>query len=108
MHNPTEPKITKWPFFLGDVLLLSAAWLMCLQGPRPLALWEMPLAILCVAGGAVLGVAPFLLERRARLKLAEASALTTVVGQIRNLEAIAAQISAATGHWQNAQEQADK
>ena len=59
-------------------------------------------------GGALLGIAPFLLEYRARMKLAEAGALTTVVSQLQNLESIAGQISGATGKWQDAQEQADK
>ena len=35
--------------------------------------------VLCVAGGALLGIAPFLLEYDALVKVAEAGALTTVV-----------------------------
>jgi molecular chaperone GrpE (heat shock protein) len=59
-------------------------------------------------GGALLGIAPFLLEYDALVKLTEASALTTVVSQLHNLEGIAAQISGATSRWQDAQDQADK
>jgi molecular chaperone GrpE (heat shock protein) len=64
--------------------------------------------VLCVAGGALLGVAPFLLEYDAVVKVAEAGALSTVVSELKNLEGIANQISGATGKWQEAQEQAAK
>jgi molecular chaperone GrpE (heat shock protein) len=61
-----------------------------------------------MAGGALLAVAPFLLQYQALVKVTEAGALNTVVSQLKNLEAIANQISGATGKWQDAQEQADK
>src|SRR5438128_4113221 len=108
MHDPKAPRIPKWPFFAGDGLLLGMAWFICLQGPRPMAVWPMALAVLGVAAGAVLGVMPLVLEYRATLKLTEANALTTVVSQVQNLEGIAGQITRATEHWQGAQQSADK
>jgi molecular chaperone GrpE (heat shock protein) len=108
MSDPTEPKLAKWPFYLGDALLLGAAYFICYQGKLPMGHWEMCLAVLCLAAGAVLSSAPFVLEYRARMKVAEAGALTSVVSQIQNLESIAGQISGATGRWQEAQEQAEK
>jgi len=108
MNNPTAPRIHKWPFFAGDTLLLGMAWFICLQGGRPIAVWAMALAVLCVAVGAVLAVAPFVLEYRATVRLAEADALTTVVSQMQNLDGIAGQITRATGHWQEVQQNADK
>jgi molecular chaperone GrpE (heat shock protein) len=71
-------------------------------------MWELFLAAACVAAGAVLWVAPFILEYQAVTRAAEAGALTNVVSQIQSLEAIAAQIAGATGRWQNVQEEADK
>ena len=108
MHDPKALRITKSPFFAGDALLLVLAWFICLQGARPMTVWPMALAVLCVAAGAVLAVTPFVLEYRATLKLAESNALTTVVSQVQNLEGIAGQITRATGHWQEAQQSADK
>jgi molecular chaperone GrpE (heat shock protein) len=64
--------------------------------------------VLCVLGGALLAVVPFLLEYEALAKAAQARELTTVASLLKNLEGIAAQISSATGKWQDAQEQADK
>ena len=108
MHELMEQKLIKWPFFAGDALLFCAAWFICSQGPRPLLFSALTLAVLCVAVGALLSVTPFVLEYRASSRLAEVGALTTVVSQIQNLEAIAAQIASATGQWQDAQQSADK
>jgi molecular chaperone GrpE (heat shock protein) len=102
------PKIAKWPFFVGDALLLGVAGFVCTHGPPPLAFGQLALAAGCVAGGVLLGIAPFLLEYRALIRVAEAGALTTVVAQIQNLESIATQISGATGRWQNIQEESEK
>ncbi len=108
MSNPAEPKLPKWPFYLGDCLLLGAAYFICTRSPLPLGHWQVGLAVLCIAAGALLCIAPFLLEYRAQVKLAEARGLATVVAQVQNIEGVAAQISGATGKWQEAQEQADK
>jgi molecular chaperone GrpE (heat shock protein) len=59
-------------------------------------------------GGALLGIAPFLLEYDALVKVTEAGSLTTVVSQLNNLEGIAAQVSGATSQWQEVQGAAEK
>ena len=108
MLDEKRIKISKWPFFLGDLLLLGAAGFIYAQSTLPLGLWQMVVAGTCVLAGACLGVLPFVLEYRLLLKLVETSALTTAVEQIKNIESVAAQISNATGRWQNAQEEAEK
>ena len=108
MSDSIAPKLAKWPFFVGDGLLLATAYFICYQSKFALGHWELCFVVLCVVGGAMLGVAPFLLEYDALVKVAEAGALTTVVSQFKKLEEIAGQISGATGKWQDAQEQADK
>ena len=108
MSDVSAPKLSKWPFFLGDGLLLGMAYFISYQSKFALGHWELCFVVLCVVGGALLGIAPFLLEYDALVKLAETGALTTVVSQLHNLEGIAAQISGATGRWQDAQDQADK
>jgi molecular chaperone GrpE (heat shock protein) len=108
MSDSIAPKLAKWPFFVGDVLLLGTAYFVCSQSKFALGHWELCVVLLCVVGGAVLGIAPFLLEYSALAKVAEAGALTSVVSQLKKIEEIAGQISGATGKWQDAQEQADK
>jgi molecular chaperone GrpE (heat shock protein) len=108
MRDAVEPKLTKWPFLLGDALLLGAVYFIYAQSKLPLGLGPMALGALCLVAVAALSVTPFLLEYRAKVKLAEANGLAATVSQIQNLEAIAAQISGATGRWQTAQEAAEK
>jgi molecular chaperone GrpE (heat shock protein) len=108
MSDSIAPKLSKWPFFLGDALLLGTAFFISYQSKFVLGHWELCFVVLCVAGGALLGLAPFVFEYDAFVKVAEAGALNTSVAQLQNLEGIANQITGATGRWQEAQEQADK
>jgi molecular chaperone GrpE (heat shock protein) len=102
----TNWKIPKWPFLLGDALLMAFAYFFVLHGPKPSAHWEIPAA--CVALGAILGCLPFILDYRAIVKVIETSALGSITEKIQDLEKLAAQISAATNEWMNAQTLAEK
>jgi len=108
MPNPLEPKLSKWPFFAGDALLLATAFSIFYQNKLPLGASQLSVASFCIAAGAVFSIVPFLLEYRTASKLAESSALTTVVSQLEKMDKLAGQISGATSQWQNVQEQADK
>ena len=107
MHDQTGPKLSKWPFFLGDALLLGVGWSISSQSKLPI-MWQAAFVVLCAAGAAALGVMPFLLEYRVFVKLFEARELTTVVSQLNKLEEVSAQIGGATGQWQAVQEEAGK
>ena len=108
MSELTVPKLPKWPFFLGDALLLGTAYFITYQSKFALGHWELCFVVLCVVGGALLGIAPFVLEYEALAKAAQARELTTAVAVLKDLDGVAAQIRGATGKWQDAQEQADK
>lgn len=108
MHDHIVPKLPKWPFFLGDALMLGLAGFIYFQSHLPLTRFEIVACIVCVAIGAVLGILPFLSEYRAVGKIAEAETLAAAMAQFQNLEQIATQISSATNHWQTAQDAADK
>ena len=108
MSDSIEPRLPKWPFYLGDVLLLGLACLVYRKNQAAMGHWELAVAVFCVVAGAVFAIAPFVLEYRATLKFAEARGLATTVEQLKNLETLAAQIGNATGHWQEVQKQADK
>jgi len=106
MHDQNDLRLTKWPFFVGDAALLAAAGFIGLRTGA--GLLQLLIAALCLTIGAALGVAPFILEYRARLKLAESNGLNAAVSTIQNLEIISGQIGSATGHWQEAQQNAEK
>ncbi len=108
MTEPVAPKISKWPFYLGDVLLLLlAAWIVY-KSPEPFRAPPLFCLVACVATGAWLCVTPFLREYRAALRMAESGALATVVEKIKNMQAVSDQIAVATAQWQILQEQSAK
>ena len=104
----THWKIPKWPFLLGDVLLLGFAFVIIWKSPPPIPQWELIACLASAAVGTLLGAAPFVLDYRAVLRLVEANALGEVAGKIQDLERLATQINAATGEWTNVQTQAEK
>jgi len=108
VNNSKHWTVPKWPFLLGDALLLAAACFLIQQAPHPIGRWEIITAAACVALGAVLGALPFILDYRAIVKVIEAGALGSIAEKIQNLEKLAAQINAATNEWTNAQTQAER
>lgn len=108
MTDCPAPVLAKWPFFLGSVLLIGVAAYIVQQNPHALNLVQLGLVVAAVAAGAVLLVAPFVIEYRAALKFAEAHELTDAVAQLENLQSLAKQISGATAQWQDVQAAAGK
>ena len=108
MKDAKNWMVPKWPFLLGDALLLAAAYFLIQQAPHPIGRWEIVTAATCVALGAVLGALPFVLDYRAIVKVIEAGALGAISEKIQNLEKLAAQIGSATNEWLNVQTQAEK
>src|ERR1700722_15362178 len=105
MSNPTEIKLAKWPFLLGDAILLGLAYLIYSQhGKIPMGGLAIFLFWSCGVVGAVLAVTPYLLEYRAAVKMVETGAVVSTIAQIQNLEEVARNISTATSQWQGVQE----
>lgn len=102
MNDATNWKVPKWPFLLGDALLMVFGYFFVLHSPLPIRHWE--IAAGCVAVGAILGVIPFILDYRAMGSALEVNALGAVAEKIQNLEKLAAQISSATNQWAGVQE----
>jgi molecular chaperone GrpE (heat shock protein) len=108
MHNPMAPKLSKWPFVVGDVLLLGLASLIFIQSKPPMGPWEVLSCTLCAVVGAGCAALPFILEYRVLVKLILADHLLSVTAEIQKLEHLADQIRTATSRWQTVQESADK
>lgn len=108
MRDENFVPVPKWPFFLGDAAMIGFGYFIYYETRGPLGHWEFVACALCISLGAVLGILPFLLDHRARLKQIEANALGNVSEKIQNLEQLAAQISSATNAWENIQLQAEK
>ena len=102
MNDVTNWKVPKWPFLLGDALLVIFGFVVV--GHSPLSAHWAIIAAGCVALGASLGALPFVLDYRAMGKALEVNALGAVADKIENLEKLAAQISSATSQWAAVQE----
>jgi len=111
MQESSAPRLAKWPFFLGNAVLLVLAEFIFIHVKRPLGTPDVlacVICVICVGVGAVLSIWPFILEFRSAEKLVQTAALTSVVSQVQNLEQVAGHISGATAQWQTVQEAADK
>src|SRR5882762_4841770 len=96
MRDATSDSVPRWPFFLGDITLFAlACFIYFTSRPTP-GHWEITACAACVALGAALGVWPFVLDHRARLKLLDAHALGSIGEKLQGLERLTAQISSAT------------
>ena len=110
-----ELKVPKWPFFLGDAIMLGLAYYIYWQsGNSRLDRWELTALGVCASLGTLLGVLPYLLDYRAVLKygalvkLIETSSLCVASEKIAGLESCVAQITSATDFLQTAQARADQ
>jgi molecular chaperone GrpE (heat shock protein) len=104
--NANVPKITKWPFFLGDAVLLGFAGYAIYLDTRPLGL--VMAAALAAIGGAWLAAYPYVLQYRALVRLLEADALQSCTDRLSNLDQVTQRIDGATEQWQNIRLEADK
>jgi molecular chaperone GrpE (heat shock protein) len=108
MNDATNWRIAKWPFLLGDALLIAFAYFIIWKSPHPISEWEIIVCFVSVGFGTVIGILPFILDYRAIGKAIEANALGAVAEKIQNLEQLAAQITSATNQWEVAQGHAEK
>ncbi len=100
MTDSAVPKLSKWPFVLGDVILVAFGALVVFRTTGPLNAWQFFGALAAITIGAWLCILPFLREHRTAIKLAEALALADAVTQMQNLQRIQTEIAGATDQWQ--------
>jgi molecular chaperone GrpE (heat shock protein) len=108
MTDTGAPKLSKWPFFAADFLLVVAAVAIFFQSARPLPLFSLVCVLVCACGAAVCAALPFILEYVGLIKLLQAQTLTAAVSKLGQVEAISGQIASATGQWQNIHGEAEK
>src|ERR1700679_2820025 len=92
MSNPTEIKLPKWPFFLGDAVLVGLAYFIYLHVKLPLGRWEYGFFVVIGLLGAALWVSPYLLEYRTAVRMVETGAMGSTISKIQNLEHLAGRI----------------
>ncbi len=100
--------VPKWPFLLGNALLLVFAYFIVAKSPHPISSWEIIACFAMATIGAVIGILPYYLDYRATEKALEINALGAVAEKISDLEKISEQIGSATHHWAVIQETVQK
>jgi molecular chaperone GrpE (heat shock protein) len=110
MSDSKATTVPKWPFFLGDALLLGTAYFVYAQagGRLPLTVGELAVAASCVVAGAFLAVLPYIFEQRAWLHMETAESFQSSADQLSKLETLTALVGQATTQWSTVQESAAK
>jgi hypothetical protein len=94
MNPPDEaPKLSPWPFLIGDAFLLATAAYLASRSPEPLAGPTLIAVVVCVGLGAVLACIPFLLSYTRRQDLALAERQNEIAALARTTAESAEQIS---------------
>jgi len=108
MTEPQLPRITTWPFLLGDLLLVGIAAALVLNTAEPFGLWQSVICVISIGAGAWLSVLPYLAEYRAAVKLAEAAHLANTVEQVKGINEASRQVASASAQLQSALDQSAK
>jgi molecular chaperone GrpE (heat shock protein) len=104
MNDVANWKVPKWPFLLGNALLLVFAYFIVSKSRHPISSWEIIACFATATIGVLIGIFPFYLDYRAMGKALEINALGTVTEKIQKLDTISAQINAVTNRWETIQE----
>ncbi len=100
-------RAAKWPFVIGDLLLLGAsgwvAWGLH-EGRLPWGTATAALVVGGVAAGAWVLATPFLRDHDAATRRSEQEILAETLQQVRQVEAAATGIATSSGHIQSAQQ----
>ena len=98
MSDSLVPTVPKWPFLLGDALLLGVAGFIgrqCHAGALPVTPAYVGLIVGSVGFGAWMLCRPFLREHEAAVMVSERSDLAGTLAQIRHLESAGQQVAGA-------------
>ena len=67
-YDDLQTTLSKWPFILGDVLLVATALAISILGDWQLSNWQVASCVISVALGAALFVLPYIVEFQVRLR----------------------------------------
>ena len=97
------PQVKKWPFFVGDLLLVVVAgWILVMSDYQPSGS-NLAILVSCVGLGIFFGVLPFLAEFREESRRFDGTQLKSTLEQIQQLESVGELVSSASVQWQEIQ-----
>ena len=68
LDDDLQTTLSKWPFILGDVILVATALAIAILGDWQLSTWQVVSCVISVALGAALFVLPYIVEFQVRLR----------------------------------------
>jgi molecular chaperone GrpE (heat shock protein) len=104
--DSSNPKLPLLPFLLADLLCVAGAFAVYQLSQRPLLPWQACLLVAFVGAATWCMLYPFIRRDSSAQAMARVKAMSECVAQINRLDAVAAQIAAATSQWQTVQEYA--
>jgi hypothetical protein len=108
MSESKAPKIPKWPFIVGDVVLLLTAVLLLNKIEGEFGMLEAFWCLACVGGGAWIMALPFLKEFQAQTELTEVRELAASVDKVDSLEMLLKRVENATEQWLHVEDRANE
>jgi molecular chaperone GrpE (heat shock protein) len=101
------PQVKKWPFVVGDLVLVGVAcWIFVVSNYEPTG-WNLAMIIACLGLGIFFSVLPFLAEFREESRRFDANQFQSTLEQIRQLESVGDLVAAATDQWKGVQVDCD-
>lgn len=98
------PQIRKWPFVIGDLLLIGVAvWIFYANDYAPTG-WDLAMIVACLGLGVLFSVLPFMAEFREESRRFDANEFRSTLDQIRQLEGVGNRLDAVTAQWDAVQE----
>ncbi len=94
MNDNNHLRLVKWPFYTGDGLLVLLAFLIVANSAKPLSSTAISWCVISVTFGALVFVAPFILEYLNSIRLAKNQLQEAVDKQLQGLDTILQELDA--------------
>jgi hypothetical protein len=110
--NENDNRLARWPgilpFLASAIILDVIGYLLMQASPHPISHLTGGLVTICVGGGAVISVMPFLWDAKAALRSEELDTLAISANQIKDVKRVVDQITTATAQWMTVQEHSER
>ena len=94
MNDNNHLRLVKWPFYTGDGLLVLLAFLIVANSAKPLSSTAISWCVISVTFGALIFVAPFILEYLNSIRLAKNQLQEAVDKQLQGLDTMLQELDA--------------
>ncbi len=108
MNIPDSPRTPKWPFLIGDGILFATACIVGATAPTPISTGALSVVFGCLALGAIIGAAPFVLDFASRQRETERDFQRRLEEQNRQLQLTAEALASTAGQIKSAHEAAGR